>query len=124
MAVTDLSKSELVSRVQRASNQLKNIKKEASEIAARTVDGAVNLAGATASGVIRGWNENGEPVMVPGTEVPADLAFGGLLMVVGITGMGGEASRPLGSLGAGLAAGGLASSTSKMIRKARAEGKF
>lgn len=119
-----LSKNQAIERLQRTQSQLRNIKKEAAQVAARTVDATVGLAGGVASGVIRGYNEDGTPIMVPGTEVPLDLALAGVGIVVGVTGLAGEASRPLGAMGTGMGAAAAAFASQKMIREARREGKI
>lgn len=124
MAITDLSKSEAVQRLQRTQAQIRNIKKEAAEVAGRTVDSVVGVAGGVASGVIRGYNEDGTAINLPGTEVPLDLILSGAFIAVGVTGMAGEASRPLGALGTGMGAAAAGFHTREMIQKARREGKL
>jgi len=120
MALTDLTKHEAVNRLQRLNTQIRNIKKETAEVAGRTVDATIGIAGGVGSGIIRGYNTDGTPIMVPGTEIPLDLAVSAVAIIAGVTGMAGEASRPLGALGTGMGAAAAAFHTKEMVQKQRA----
>ena len=116
-----LSKTELLTRLQRMKNSIANVKEQASEISARVVSSTLTVAGGGASGVLRGWNDDGTPVEVPGTDIPADAALAAALLVVGVSGMGGKASDSITSLGSGMGAAAAAFGVKEMVNKARRE---
>lgn len=119
MAENGLSKSELVTRLQRARNAMANIRKETEQITERLTGSILTVSGGVTSGVMRGWDETGEPIMVPGTEIPADAASAAVGIALGVSGLAGNASGPIASLASGMGAAAAAFHTREMVRKAR-----
>jgi hypothetical protein len=99
-------KSEIVARYQRMKNTLKNAKKETEQVATRAMHATAALGGGAVCGVMRGWED--EAMMVPGTEIPADVALAALAIGAGVTGMAGNASDSAVAFGSGLGSAALA----------------
>lgn len=117
----DLSKSELVSRVQRMRSTIQNVRKESEQIGERVVHSSLSLGGGILTGVMRGYNEDGEPLMVPGTEVPADAALAAGLLAIGVTGLAGKSSDYVTALGSGIGGAAAAFHVRDMVHKMRTE---
>lgn len=98
-------KGELVKRLQSARSMIQNARKETEEITTRAMNATASVAGGALCGAMRGMDE---PLMVPGTDINADVALGAAAIVVGVTGMAGKASDAATSFGSGLAAAALA----------------
>ncbi len=118
-SITAAPKSEIVARWQRARAHLKTVRKEAEEISGRAVNAAAGLAGGALSGALRGWED--EPMMIPGTEIPADVGIAALAIVAGVTGLAGKSSDALCSLGTGVGAAALAFHVRDAVRESRAD---
>ncbi len=116
-----LSKTELLTRLQRVKTTMANVKEQASEISTRVVSSTLSIGGGAASGMLRGWNEDGTAVEVPGTDIPADAAIAAGLLVLGISGMADKASDSITALGAGMGAAAAAFQVKEMVSKARRE---
>lgn len=121
MADKSLSKPELLTRLQRMRSTMANVKEQATEISGRVVSSTLAIGGGAASGMLRGWNEDGTVVEVPGTDIPADAAIAAALLVVGVSGMGGKASDSVTALGSGMGAAAAAFQVKEMVNKARRE---
>jgi len=104
--LASVPKSELVARYQRMKNIVKNARAETEVVATRAMHATAALGGGALSGVLRGWDE--EPMMVPGLDVPADAALGAAAIVVGVTGLAGNASDSAVAFGSGLGSAALA----------------
>jgi hypothetical protein len=98
-------KSELIKRFQSMRNTLKNAREETAEITERAMAATATVAGGALCGAMRGMDE---PLVVPGTEIGADVALAGAAIVVGVTGLAGNASDAATAFGSGLAAAAIA----------------
>ena len=103
--LTATPKGELIKRFQSMSTRLKNMREETEEISVRAMNATATVAGGALCGAMRGMDE---PLMVPGTEIGADVALAGAAIIVGVTGLAGKASDAATAFGSGLAAGAIA----------------
>lgn len=117
--IAALPKSDLVARLRRASSTIKSVREKAAEGSERAMGVAMGLAGGATCGVLRGWDD--EPLVIPGTEIPADVGVAALSIVMGVTGMAGpKASDAITMYGTGVGAGALAFHVRDAVRKERA----
>lgn len=116
-----LSKTELLGRLQRMKTSMANVREQATEISGRVISSTLTVAGGVGSGVLRGWNDDGTAVEVPGTDIPADAAIAAGLLVMGISGMAGKGSDQITALGSGMGAAAAAFQVKEIVSKARRE---
>lgn len=104
------SKSELVAGLSRARNSIQNAKAQTKAITRRTANTGITAGAGFAVGALRSRFGEGEAkaILLPGTEVEADLAFGVLASLAGVAGMADEYSDLLCSAGGGALAANLA----------------
>lgn len=91
-------------------------KEKMQAVTGRTVLGLSGAAGAVAAGVMA--SELGEEPKLPGTDIDADIAVGGVLVALGAVGMAGDKwSDEVVAFGVGMMAPGIARQTKKMLQK-------
>jgi hypothetical protein len=110
-------KGELIEKFNRMRSMVKSARQETAEIAERAMGATATLAGGAASGVIRGLEE---PLMVPGTDIPADVGIAAVAILAGVTGMAGKASDSIVQFGAGIGAAALAFQVKEAMQENRA----
>ena len=103
----------LVEAHERASNRLAKIKEKYQEGVQRSMMAVGGLAGAAASGAIRGMGYS----KIPRTDIDADLAVGGAAVLAAVTGMGGKQSDVLLAFGLGMAAPSISRGTEAAVGK-------
>lgn len=98
--------------ISRLRGQITRAREQTEAIAGRAMNGGITVAAGYGLGMAINKFGTGGRLLVPGTDMDAGLVGGGLLLVAGVAGLGGEKySEPLVSAGAGLLAGQLAIST-------------
>lgn len=107
-------KGELIEKFQRMRSMVRSAKQETAEIAERAMAATAALAGGAAVGVMHGLDE---PLMVPGTDIPAGVALSAVAILAGVTGMAGKASDSVTSFGAGMGAAELAFVTRDAVKE-------
>jgi len=90
------------------------VKEKAERVTGRAVLGLSGAAGAVAAGVMA--SELGDEPKLPGTDVDADVAIGGVIVALGAVGLAGDKwSDELVAFGVGMMAPGIARQTKKMM---------
>lgn len=120
-ALSELPKADLIKKVENIKAAWRRVNEQKEGVLNRFLDATVSLSGGAAVGVLRGYNDDGTPIAIPGTEVPVDATIAFFTTVAGIAGLAGkEGSRALTALGSGMGAGVLAHVVSDAVREARA----
>lgn len=92
------------------------VREKAEKVTGRGVLALSGLAGAAAAGVLAA--ELGEEPKLPGTDIEADMAIGGVLVALGTVGMAGDKwSDELVSFGVGMMSPAIARQTAKLIKR-------
>ncbi len=92
------------------------VREKAERVTGRGVLALSGLAGAAAAGVLAA--ELGESPKLPGTDIEADMAIGGVLVALGTIGMAGDKwSDELVSFGVGMMAPAVARQTASLIKR-------
>lgn len=99
------SKTELASSLTRAKALASRARESAKAITKRTVSSALTVGAGAAVGVLHAEFGEGGKVLLPGTEVEADLVLGIVTAGLGVAGVAGEYSDELAAIGSGALAG-------------------
>lgn len=116
--LAQVPKGELIKRFQSMRSMVKNARAETEAITERAMNATATVAGGALCGAMRGMDE---PLVVPGTEIGADVALGGAAIIVGVTGLAGKASDAATAFGSGLAAAAIAFQVKEAVEKREAE---
>ena len=107
---------ELGTKLENMKKRAAVVREKAEKVTGRGVLALSGAAGAAAAGVLQA--ELGDEPKLPGTDVEADLAIGGVLVALGTIGMAGEKwSDELVAFGVGMMSPGIARQTAKLIKK-------
>lgn len=107
---------ELGSKLENMKKRAVAVREKAEKVTGRGVLALSGAAGAAAAGVLQA--ELGDDAKLPGTDIAADLAIGGVLVALGTIGMAGEKwSDELVAFGVGLMAPGIARETKALMNK-------
>lgn len=104
--LSQYSKSELAAGFARMRGVVKRANEKTKLVAARGVNSGLTVAAGYGVGVLKNrmGDENGN-VLIPGTNVQADLAAGVVLALAGVAGMGGNRADEIAAVGSGMLAG-------------------
>jgi delta 1-pyrroline-5-carboxylate dehydrogenase len=106
--LTEYSKSQLASALQRSKSIIAKARNETKLITKRTVNVGLTAGSGYLVGLARNKLGDGGKLKIPGTEVDADLVAGVVMSVAGLAGFGDDYNEQLCSIGAGTLAGYLA----------------
>jgi hypothetical protein len=100
------SKQEALAALGRAKNLIQKTKVEAKQISKRALDTGITVGSAYLVGKVRAAKGEGaeKRILIPGTDIDAELAIGSLAALAGISGLLDEMSDPVRSFGDGLLA--------------------
>lgn len=104
------SKSKMAAALENARGTIKRAKAETRAITSRAVNSALTVGAGYAVGTARNALGVGEDkkLLIPGTEIEADLALGVALSLAGVVGLADDYSEELVALGSGMLAANLA----------------
>lgn len=107
---------ELGTKLENMKKRAAVVREKAEKVTGRGVLALSGAAGAAAAGVMQA--ELGEEPKIPGTDIEADLAVGGILVALGTIGMAGDKwSDELVAFGSGMMAPGIARQVKQLIQK-------
>lgn len=120
-AIEALPKNELVSKLRNVRAGMRRFREERKEQLTRVVDTTATLAGGAIAGAMKGMSEDGEELLIPGTEIPAVPVVSGAFIMLGLAGMAGDegTNRALTNIGSGMGACVVSDFTAKAVRRAR-----
>ena len=109
------SKSKLAASLERMQSTVKRARQETRQITSRTVNTVLTAGSGYMVGALHNHFGTGEEnkVLIPGTEIEADLALGVVISLAGVVGIADDYSEEMCSVGSGILAGYLAIKASK-----------